>query len=85
LFTVKRDTFVSALYLDGSSIGTNGASPGALENLDVYLLALNSNGTPTFGGSYLVEEASIGGTLSDTDVANLSSRINAYRAAVGAP
>lgn len=74
------------LYYNGASIGTNTSAVSvAPPNVNIMLLARGVNGSsPDAYTTDTVSQASIGSTLSSTDVANLYAISLAYMQAVGA-
>jgi hypothetical protein len=70
-------TLITA-YFNGSSVGTNTSSSGALVNANVYVTAYNNNGTAAQFLSDYLGYAFIGGGLTGTQASNLYSRLHTY-------
>ena len=73
-----------AAYRDGASIGTETATPGALQNINMTVCALNNNGSMTQFKPNQYADYFIGGGLTAGEMAALNSALQAYRTAVGA-
>src|SRR5258706_6363418 len=63
---------------------TDGGTGPTIPNRNIYSLAQNHNGTPV-GCSQQMAMASIGSSLSSTDVTNFYNRLRTYMTAVGVP
>lgn len=72
-------------YKNGANILTSTTDPShSLANLNIYTLAINSNGTAA-GCARQLAMASIGSSLSSTDATNFYNRLRTYMTAVGVP
>jgi len=85
---VVSGTNTGATYYDGGnkSSGASGASQG-VPTFALYVDARNGAGVPDAGTYSTNQVAAIhgGGALTDTDVANLYSRLRTHMTAVGVP
>lgn len=84
-FVVSR-TGATAMeaYRNAASIGTSANASASLLNLEIYLGALNSNGSPLLYSTDQIAQAGVGSALSGAEVATLDAAIAAYLTAVGA-
>lgn len=71
-------------YRNAASIGTSANASASLLNLEIYLGALNSNGSPLLYSTDQIAQAGVGSALSGAEVATLDAAIAAYLTAVGA-
>ena len=72
------------LYRNGSSFSaTSVASTGVPTTQTIWISALNNNGVLNSSGTDEIAAFWVGGGFNATDVANFSSRVNTYMAALG--
>jgi hypothetical protein len=76
-----------AYYLNGAAVSGSPVTElsSAVTNANVYVLALNSNGTAADFSSDQVGAAFASGGLTSTQVTQIRNRLNTYFSAVGAP
>jgi hypothetical protein len=73
---------VGNFYLNGSATGSGGTNTGGYENRNIYIGALNQNGTATFFFNQSIRWASIGTGLTATDAGNLFTAAEAFQDAL---
>lgn len=72
-------------YRNGSSVATNSSdTSAAVGSFPVLVLAVSNGGTPT-GSPHQLAMASIGSSLSSTDVTNFYNRLRTFMTVVGVP
>ena len=72
-------------YKNGASVVTNNSSTSsAVSSREIFVAGQNQNGT-AFGSPYQVTMASIGSSLTPTEVINFYNRLRTYMTAVGVP
>jgi hypothetical protein len=84
LFTVTRTaTNLSKVFKNTTQQGsTNTSTITALPSLSVYIGARNDSGVGAFYNSYQCAFASIGDGLTDTDISNLRTAVQAFQTAL---
>lgn len=70
-------------YKNGSSVATQSGSGGALPSRNLYILALNNQGTTQSHSNKNVAFASIGSSLTDTESANFYTAVQAFQTTLG--
>jgi hypothetical protein len=80
----RRSTTDAELYLDGVSVNTNVTTEtDSPPNFPVYIGALNYNGTDSFHArNFNLAFAAIFTGLTDTDMANINTRVAAFQTAL---
>lgn len=71
-------------YRNAVSIGTSANASVALLNLEIFLGALNNNGSPSLYSTDQIAQATIGSALSSAEVAAMDAAIATYLTAIGA-
>jgi hypothetical protein len=70
-------------YKDGVALGSDVDASTGLVTGNIYILAYHNNGAPALGAANQVSAATIGGSLSGTEMTALYNRLGAYRRSVG--
>lgn len=85
LFTTSRSASnLVKVYKNSTQISTNTTIAAGLPNINIYIGARNERYTlPTFHNSYECAFASIGDSLSDVDVINLSNIVQNFNTILG--
>lgn len=79
----KNGSTTVKFYKNGTSVASAAKADTTATNTSVYLAALNQNGTPAFGFSTKqCAFSTIGDGLTDTEAANLYTRVQAYQTAL---
>jgi hypothetical protein len=79
----KNGSTTVKFYKNGTSVASTAKADTTATNTSIYLATLNQNGTPAFGFSTKqCAFATIGDGLTDTEAANLYTRIQAYQTAL---
>ena len=83
----RTDSYVANLYLNGVSIGSNVANIGGwpLQNVDVYVLARNNNGSPVSYTSDVASVVLLGPKLPAAKHPLVYNRLQTYWAGIGKP
>jgi hypothetical protein len=76
----KNGSTTVKFYKNGTSVATGAKADATATNTSIYLATLNQNGTPAFGFSTKqVAFSTIGDGLTDTEAANLYSRVQQFQ------
>jgi hypothetical protein len=79
----KNGNTTTKFYKNGANVLSIAKADTTATNTTIYLASLNQNGTPSFGFSTKqVAFSSIGDGLTDTEAANLYTRVQAYQTAL---
>jgi hypothetical protein len=84
LVSTRRSTTAHEIYRNGSSLATNTtAVTGTLPTLEIYLFAANMATVVNHYNDAVLGAYSIGAGLTDTDVSNYSTDLNAFQTSLG--
>jgi hypothetical protein len=79
----KNGSTTVKFYKNGTSVASTAKADTTATNTSIYLATLNQNGTPAFGFSTKqCAFSTIGDGLTDTEAANLYTRVQAYQTAL---
>jgi len=71
------------IYLDGSQVATQSTSSGTFPTVELYVLGLNNNGTPSFSDTRTFNFFFIGNSLIANQAQDLYDAITTYNTALG--
>lgn len=79
----KNGSTTTKFYKNGTNVVSIAKADTTATNTSIYLASLNQNGTPSYGFSNKqVAFSSIGDGLTDTEAANLYTRVQAFQTAL---
>lgn len=85
LIHVQSDSSNNAIFGNGGSKQTTAGGAATVVNANIYFDARNNSGTADLFGQHQIAGGYFGSNMTDTEVANVYSRLRTYMTAVGVP